>query len=107
MFRSIIGFIGRGMFSERERSEGVLREFYKRNTGSDLDEELARYDVSPDQVKQMFDDLHRQFGEGLLTTTDRALAQKTYPAAAMSLVRKLDTFEHERDARIRRADFDY
>ena len=98
MFGKIIDFIGRRMFSDRERSEGLLRALYQRSSGRDLDETLSPLGVSPEKVSEMFDDFHHRFAAELLSS-DPNVARPAHLQALTALLRKIDAFNYEHDMR--------
>jgi hypothetical protein len=98
MFGSLMKGLANAVFSERERSEGLIRALYKRDAGADLDEDFARYEVPPAEVIQLFDRLHDRFGHGILSK-DRAANQSAMHGAILDLMRTMDAFVEAKHAR--------
>lgn len=90
MLRSMLQFVNRGVFSERERSESHMRLLYKTVAGEDIDEELKRSRTTLSGSQALFDELHDKFGQGIAGSKDIDVNRTASTEALEWLVNRLN-----------------
>lgn len=81
--RFVSRFVPAALLPRRRSTEHVLRDLYQRQTGASLDEAFRQAGMSANDVKRVFDEIDRRYGESILSGYQDEMNYAVYRALGL------------------------